>query len=340
MALEKLGSCMHKPCLAAILTLMISPAFAIDCNRAKSDVEHAICGDAQALAADRELGAAYDRLRSSLSDDERAGLRQSQLEWLAEREGRCKAKQADGGPMATCLAQRTAMRRRFLEGKPETGDADDIRYRPRFIVRSPTRTKPRLAIETLMFVGPGAWQAKANAEIEKMVRDAIDDANRGDDNRTASSETYYVQLKVSVPFATSRLVSIHVRYGNFLGQAHELRWTTNINMETSAAKTLTFDWSVDPGKAGALFNACRSQILKQKSERADGHGLSDSQENDVDLSDVMESTKDMSRWEFRQSDIVVDYGDYAFGGYGVCMCLCALPYSNIQPATRQDLRLP
>jgi uncharacterized protein YecT (DUF1311 family) len=330
---------MPKFCFAAILILMISPAFAIDCNRAKSDVEHAICGDAQAVTADRELGAAYDRLRSSLSDDERAGLRSSQLEWLGEREGTCKAKHADTS-LSKCLAEQSEMRQRFLEGKPETGDAEDIRYRPNFIFRPSTKKAARLTVETLTFVGSGAWQAKANAAVEKMVKDAIDEANLDDDQRTTSSENYYVELKISLPFATSRFVSVHAQYSNYLGQAHELRWTTNINIETSAARKLTFDRSVDPGKAEALFKYCRSQILKEKSEGADVHGQSDGQANDVDLSEVMESTKDISSWEFRQSEIVIDYGDYAFGGYGACMCNCVLPYSNIGPAMRQDLRLP
>jgi uncharacterized protein YecT (DUF1311 family) len=235
---KALGHRMRKLFFAATLTLVTSPAFAIDCHRAKNNVEQAICGDAQALDADRKLGAAYDRLRSSLSNDERAGLRSSQLAWIGDREGTCKAKHADA-PLAKCLAEESEMRRRFLEGKPETGGAEDIRYRPTFILRPSTKNTASLTVEAIEFVGSGAWQAKANAAIDKMVKDAIDDAHLDGDQQSNPSD-YYVVLRISLPFATSNFISVHAQYSNFLGQAHELRWTTNINIETSAARELTF----------------------------------------------------------------------------------------------------
>jgi hypothetical protein len=232
------------------------------------------------------------------------------------------------------------MRRRFLEGKPETGDAEDISYRPTFIFRPATKHTARLSVVSIKFAGSGAWQATANAAIDKMVKDAVAEAHLDDDQKPNPSEDYYVELKISLPFATPNFLSVHARYSNYLGQAHENRWETNINIDTSAGRELTFDNSVDPGKANELFQSCRSQILHEKSEGADIHGLDDDQANDVDLQEVIEGTKQLSSWAFSKSQIVIDYGDYAFGGYGKCMCSCTVPYSNMGAAARQNLRLP
>src|SRR5271167_4880551 len=80
------GSCprprMRRLWLALALSLAASPAFAIDCGLAKSEPEKAICGDAEARAADQELGKVYDRVRGLMPDGDRAGLRLSQIEWI------------------------------------------------------------------------------------------------------------------------------------------------------------------------------------------------------------------------------------------------------------------
>jgi uncharacterized protein YecT (DUF1311 family) len=336
---KSLGHDMRHLCLAVTLMLATRPVLAIDCNRAKSDVEHAICGDAQAGIADRELGASYDRLRASLSGDERAGLRSSQVAWIGSRDATCKAKLADA-PLSKCLAEQSEMRRRFLDGEAETGDAGDIRYRPTFIFRPAKKGVAGLSVEALRFVGSGTWQAKANATIDKMVKGAIDDTQLDDDQLPGPSETYYVKLRISLPFANPRLLSVHAQYNNYLGQAHEFRWESDLNIETPAGRELTFDRSVDRDKADGLFQYCRSQVLKEKSESADEHGLSGSQASEVDLQELTEDTKDLSHWAFSKTGVVIDYGDYAFGGYGACMCSCVVPYSHLGTTMRQDLRLP
>jgi uncharacterized protein YecT (DUF1311 family) len=85
---------MHKPLLALMLAAVASPVFAIDCNRATSETEKAICGNAEARAADQELGKAFDRLRGLLPDDERGDLRLSQIEWIGTRDASCLAQRA------------------------------------------------------------------------------------------------------------------------------------------------------------------------------------------------------------------------------------------------------
>ncbi len=330
---------MLRLCLTATLTLAAHSALAIDCNRAKSDIERAICGDAEARAADHALGAAFDRLRGLLPDDERTGLRSSQIKWIQTRDGTCLANRADTA-LSKCIARESEKRRRFLEGRPATGDTEEDRFRPVFIFHPPTRNTARLSVEAIKFTGSGAWQAKANASIDKMVKDAIDDLKLNDNRQPTPGENYFVELHISLPFATQRLLSVHAEYNNYLGQAHPYHWSTNINMETSVGRELTFDSSIAPDKASELFQYCRSQVVKQKSDAADVHGLSSSEASNVGLQEVIDGTKKFSDWSFSKTGVVIDYGDYAFGGYGACMCMCTVPYSQLRPVARHDLPLP
>lgn len=255
------------------------------------------------------------------------------------RDEACLAKRADT-PLSKCLAEESEKRRRFLEGRPATGDTEEGRFRPVFIFHSSTRSTARLSVEAIKFIGSGTWQAKANASIDEMVKNAIGELNLHENPQPSPSEAYSVELHVSLPFATPRLLSVHAEYNNYLGQAHPFHWSTNINIETPAGRELTFDNSVDPDKAGELFQYCRSQVMKERSESADIHGLSGSEARDVGVQEAIDGTKKFANWAFSKAGVEIYYGDYAFGGYGRCMCTCAVPYSQLRPAARHDLLLP
>jgi uncharacterized protein YecT (DUF1311 family) len=325
--------------LSFILTLSAHPALAIDCARAKTDIEHAICADTEAQAADQALGLAFDRLRNLLPEDERAGLRSSQIEWLRTRDATCLAKRANI-PLPKCIATESEQRRRVLEGKPTSGDTAESLYRPVFIFRPATKETARLSIEAIKFVGAGAWQTKANASIDQLVKRAIDDADIHDDGPPNPGESYFVELHVSLSFTSQHLLSVQADYGNYLGQAHPQHHSTNINIEIPTGRELTFDDLFDAAKASELFQYCRSQVVKQKSEGADIHGLSGDEATNVDMKEVVDGTKNFSSWAFTSSEVIIDYGDYAFGGYGRCMCSCTVPYSRLRPIERQAFQLP
>lgn len=227
-----------------------------------------------------------------------------------------------------------------MEGRPATGDTEEGRFRPVFIFHSSTRSTARLSVEAIKFIGSGTWQAKANASIDEMVKNAIGESNLHENPQPSPSEAYSVELHVSLPFATPQLLSVHAEYNNYLGQAHPFHWSTNINIETPAGRELTFDNSVDPDKAGELFQYCRSQVMKERSELADIHGLSGSEARDVGVQEAIDGTKKFANWAFSKAGVEIYYGDYAFGGYGRCMCTCAVPYSQLRPAARHDLLLP
>ena len=62
------------------------PSFS--CSRARTRVEHLICGDAYLSQLDRQMASAYAAFQRRISASERARLREDQRRWLADR-NRC-----------------------------------------------------------------------------------------------------------------------------------------------------------------------------------------------------------------------------------------------------------
>lgn len=73
---------------AAALLALSSPALALDCGKASTKLEHAICGDKRLKAADAAMGQAYSQiLKAAAGDAEiRDMLVGSQRRWLAARD--------------------------------------------------------------------------------------------------------------------------------------------------------------------------------------------------------------------------------------------------------------
>ncbi len=74
--------------LGASLSLA-APALAMDCKKAVSPADKAICADPAALAADQALESAYAALSSAWGEAEKKQLLQSQRSWLKDRAATC-----------------------------------------------------------------------------------------------------------------------------------------------------------------------------------------------------------------------------------------------------------
>lgn len=90
------------------------PVRAIDCAKAATPVERAICGSEELLRLDRELNEAFKALRDRTPEGDRDALRSAQRRWLEGRDQRC-------GGAAICLAE--ALRARVAELRaPQEGN--------------------------------------------------------------------------------------------------------------------------------------------------------------------------------------------------------------------------
>jgi uncharacterized protein YecT (DUF1311 family) len=326
--------------LAFAAIFVASPASALDCALAKSVAEKAICSDAEARAADEALGRSYNQLRAQLPDEEKASLRLSQIAWIRDRDIRCLAPSASK-PLSICLAEETKRRQSLLEAKPLAGEIAVDSVRPTFVVRPAAIGSARLNIEAIKFTGDGAWQAKINSSIDRLVKDAIADSDIKDSHNEPAvpSDSIFVDLHVTLSFASPSFVSVSAEYENYLGQAHSFHWQQNINFDVRAARELSFDDLLNEADGKKIFEYCRSQVAKEKMDRADFYKEAN-KKDDIDLEEVTEGTKEFWNWRFLASSADISYSDYAFGGYAQCMCSCTIPYSMLRPIAKKDFPLP
>ncbi len=149
----------------------------------------------------------------------------AQIAWIRSRDKWCLAPLATK-PLSACLAEKTKARQGYLEGRPAAGDMPAGSVRPMIILRRAAIGSVHLTIEAVKFTGDSAWQSKLNTSVEGMVKDAIADSDVGvsQENPAIPDATYFVDLGVSLAYASPRFVSISATYENKLGQAHPLRW--------------------------------------------------------------------------------------------------------------------
>jgi uncharacterized protein YecT (DUF1311 family) len=247
---------MRKFGLSVVFLLFAYPAAAIDCGSAKSEAEKAICSDPEARGADEALGKSYTRLRNLLIGEDSTGLRNSQVKWIGERDEACRGPQAIT-PRSRCLAEKSRERRRFLDGEPRAGDISVSLFRPRFVFRPVKNGSVPVFIEAIRFDGDGVWQSRLNDRIDSAIQRALSDAEVAKDI-PGSHDGYYVDLRISLAYASSRMVSVHVDVGSYLGQAHPDSGSYNINFDREAGRELTFDGILDDASAKPIFEFCRS----------------------------------------------------------------------------------
>ncbi|WP_083742253.1 lysozyme inhibitor LprI family protein [Bradyrhizobium mercantei] len=321
--------------IAVASVVFAHPALAIDCTAASSAAEKAICSDPGARSADEALGKAYTQLRNSLPANAAAALRRSQTGWIPSRDAFCAAPTAIK-PLSGCLAERSRERQRYLDGRPRAGDVSDRLFRRYFISLPAKDGSADLSVSAIAFIGGGVWQSRLNALIDSEVKGAISDAEAGKEN-PGNHDNYEVSLEMDLVYASSRLVSVHVTSGSYLGQAHPDSGSYNINFDRTLNRQLRFDDLLDEASAKPVFELCRSQVAEQKKQRSDAAAH---WKDDVELKEVSENSQDLKSWSFEASNAVVDFGAYGFGGYGQCMCSCTIPYSMLRPIVKKDFPLP
>lgn len=124
----------------AVALCSATSASALDCARASTASEKAICADPAALKADAELGKAYKSLLASAPQAERAAIVASEARWLNTRDGDCADEK--GAALAACLRNATERRRAYLSGAPEAGPGRRDGSPRSFASRTAARAKP------------------------------------------------------------------------------------------------------------------------------------------------------------------------------------------------------
>ena len=309
-----------------------TPASALDCARASTASEKAICADPAALKADAELGKAYKSLLASAPQAERAAIVASEARWLNTRDGDCADEK--GAALAACLRNATERRRAYLSGAPEAGPGAPGRLAPHIRVENGGKGKADVDFEFLTFPVPASAGERAfNAAVAKLSGDVVE-PEKGDPH----SDQYGYGRTMRLAYASPRLVSAHVDAYEYTGGAHPNSYTANVNVDMRLGRELAFADLLDKAAAGGIFDLCADQVRKQKIDKG---------ETPDDLGDPAELRKnveaasgDLKAWSFGADAAVIGYDPYAVGAYAEGAFSCTIPYATLRPLAKPDFPLP
>src|SRR5579883_21320 len=319
--------------VAALAPVLLVPASAsaLDCARATTENEKAICSDASARDADNALGKVFDALHGAAAANERAALVAAQLRWIELRDSNCAT--TKDAALSACLRDETKQRIAFLTGTSAAGPGAPRALAPFFRQQKGGKGRADIDIQLLRFAAPANAGEKAfNAEVAKLVQ--IREPERGD----PQADSYSYQWWMSLPYASPRLVSAHAEGYEYAGGAHPNRFTVNFNLDVERQRLLAFDDLAAAPSAKKIFALCAEQVTKQKRERIDKADDVGSPQ-DI-LESVTKATGDLRAWGFGGDKATIGYDPYAVGAYAEGDYSCEIPYATLRPLAKPDFPLP
>jgi hypothetical protein len=279
-------------------------------------------------ATESAVRTAYERLENQITaDDEKAALEQWQRAWIKAGDEECPDRRAP------CRVQRNLEWRYFLEGRTVDGMSPPSAIRP-FFTRQTGAEDVEISATRMKFTNPKTFAEFAlNEFMDRQLQEALDRAHSV--NPPSKEEQYYSSMTSELNFVSPKLLSARVDGDYFVGQAHPDPWGESINIDMSTGKILGFDDLLDTTGAKKVFAYCHKQIGAQKMEKLD-----DEAGGNVTLEEISERTSDLGSWAFKNGEALVNYGVYAFGGYGQGDRTCDIPYSVLRPLAKKTFPLP
>ena len=316
-----------------LVGLAASPAMAVDCQRAATPGEKAICADPSALAADADLGKTFEALRASLDAKGKGQLVAAQVAWLGIRDSNCADEK--GPALGACLARETRARIAFLAGAPDAGPGAPGRLAPVFRMQKGGKGRTDVDVQLLKFVDAATPAERAfNAAVDHLSNDL---ENPGKDDPLADQWSYTWSMRLA--YASSKLVSAHADGDSFMGGAHPNSYSVNINVDVARGREATFADLLDKPAADKIFALCLKQVREAKTER-EGSVDDDAGAAKTLADSVAEATGDLKAWSFGADAATVSYDPYAVGAYAEGAFACKAPYATLRPLARPNFPLP
>ena len=100
-----------------------------ECTTSSGGFEDVYCAAKNYIDADNDLNAAYKKLATKLSSDEKSTLKKSEAVWMKSRNGDCGKEDSDGYYVdLSCAVDSTRQRTKFLQNRfaeCDAGNCDD-----------------------------------------------------------------------------------------------------------------------------------------------------------------------------------------------------------------------
>jgi uncharacterized protein YecT (DUF1311 family) len=316
-----------------LAALAASPALALDCQRATTASEKAICADPAALAADADLGKTFAALHAAFDPKAKSQLGAAEVAWLALRDSNCAEEK--GSALGACLARETRARIAFLSGAPDAGPGAPGRLAPVFRMQKGGKGRTDVDVQLLKFADAATPAERAfNAAVDRLTNDL---ENPSKDDPLADQWSYTWSMRLA--YASPKLLSAHAEGGSFMGGAHPNSYSVNINVDVARGREATFADMLDKPAANKIFALCMKQVRDEKTER-EGSADDDSDAAKTLADSVAEATGDLKAWSFGADAATISYDPYAVGAYAEGAFSCSAPYATLRPLARADFPLP
>jgi len=306
--------------LAASLVLFgATSAQAIDCTKATTDLDHAICNTPELLKADDAMNAAYQSALKAVGLKMTKALKADAANWADTRYDNCAMDEA-GDPsnpddIISCLIGDTQHRTAFLSGLPLEGPGFGEPMLPQVMTGADDITN-----EFLRFTAPKAPAAKAfNAVLDKELKDV----------RMAKSTDHmsdWFQLKLN--YASPDLISANIDTDFEEGFAHPMVSNYAINIDGRTGKVLTMADALDAAGLRAIEANCADQTKDYISATEEG--------GDVRADKIKSMVEDLRFWTFGATSATLQYAEYGLDSYPTC----TLSYGVLKPLMKASFPLP
>jgi len=311
---------------SAFVALLAAPAMALDCKKAASPLEKAICADPATAAADDAMGQAYTALASRLTDSEKKQLIASQRAWVKLRADMCL--EDNKSASLSCLLSRTQQRATFLAGKPEAGPGTGHDLVPIVIDIAATPKTYERNVSLLKFS-----EATLPGEIlfNKKVAKLVADIPVGKEDPDDRDRTYSYELHMRLVYASPKLISAQTENYTYSGGAHGNSGTNNINIDVAKGKVLTFADLFDAGAQKKFANLCFEQIKAQKAEKSTPDFKLEIDDEKEARKTISDDVGNLERWTLGATEATVTFDAYELGSYAEGGYSCSFKSDVVQP---------
>ncbi|MDE2016974.1 MAG: DUF4163 domain-containing protein [Hyphomicrobiales bacterium] len=316
---------------ASLLCLAAAHARALDCAKANSPTDKAICAAPAARAADDSMAAAYRVLFKRLAAPQRHGLALTQLEWLHRRDFACQGDADEGA----CLARFTRSRADLLAARPEAGPGTPDPLAPTFVGQAGRMGVTDVRISSLRFSpARGAGEADFNAAMDAIEKD-VPRPTKDDFNR----DKFAFQSDVRIAYASPALLSVHQSGYQYSGGAHPTSSATDVNVDLARGRKLTGGDLLGPAGLRAVARICTRSIADEKAKRLQSPAPTGDELAKLGK-DVAATMAHLTSWSFGADAATVTFDPYSVGSYAEGFYECRLPYAALKPLAKPDFPLP
>ena len=303
----------------SLALLSASAAQAIDCAKATTDLEHAICNSPELLKADDAMNAAYQAALKAVGPKMTKAMKAHAANWADTRYDNCAMDEAgdDAKPedILSCLIADTAHRTAFLSGMPVEGPGFGEPMLPQVMIGADD-----IYNEYLRFTAPKAPAAKAfNAALDKELKDV---------RMAKSTDQMSDSFQLKLAYASPDLISANIDSDFEEGYAHPMVANYAINIDGKTGKLLTMADALDAAGLKTIEANCAAQAKDYISAGEDG--------SDIRGGNIKSMVDDLRFWTFGAKSATLQYAEYGLDSYPTC----TLGYDVLKPLMKASFPLP